>query len=359
MSLESASAVAVTALGAAGLQGLIRLPDSDLYGERIVDYWPLSAHKRPYCLVHPKSTEDVVASFKVIFGGLIAWGASHIEPDICIDLGAYLDSFDVRKEEGIVSIQPGARWREVYKAIESHGIAVAGGRTGGVGVGEPLTGGGISVPDGRIINANAGENSQLWRALKGASAGNFGIEGLWAGMLISEASPEWTADHVSAIRKFTDNPKKCSDSWYIVLWIYEPIKFKDIILTSFAHHEHDVNARAEAVAKIKAISKTGHFGSLCLFQFVPSYCSRLGEERGGNVMGLDQHLKGRDAISMLLSINITTYINYADKTQDPMGSLLNPEGIKKTALKYDPQAIFQTRTPGGFKISDMNKHGTL
>ena len=47
-----------------------------------------------------------------------------------------------------------------------------------------------------------------------------------------------------------------------------------------------------------------------------------------------------------------TYINYADKAQNPLGSLLDPKGIQRVALKYDPEGVFQNKTPGGFKISD-------
>ncbi|KAH8198350.1 hypothetical protein TruAng_007505 [Truncatella angustata] len=232
---------------------------------------------------------------------------------------------------------------------------------------------------------------------------------------------------------------------YIALWNYEPTNFKDIIITAFGGNTRGVadppelkqfcdistifkdmkhtnlydfactmeqpygyynywhtttfinderimakavEAHAAAVDKIKKVSKSGHFSSLCLFQSLPSYYGRLGDERGGNVMGLDQHLKGRNAISMLLSINVSeehireyglqvaqeylkevddfaksvegyidwTYVNYADKAQDPLGSLLGsllePSRIKSTALKYDPDGVFQKRTPGGFKISD-------
>lgn len=100
-------------------------------------------------------------------------------------------------------------------------------------------------------------------------------------------------------------------------------------------------------------------------------------------MGLDQHLQGRNAISIILSINISeeeirnfglqvaheyceevddfaksvdgyvdwTYLNYADKDQSPLASLLEPTKIRDTALKYDPEGVFQKRTPDGFKIS--------
>lgn len=145
-----------------------------------------------------------------------------------------------------------------------------------------------------------------------------------------------------------------------------------------------VEIHAEAVAKIKTVSKTGQFSSLCLFQALPAFYSKLSEERGGNVLGLDQHLKGRNGIFLLLSLNISepeivdyglevarqylkdvddfaksvdgyidwTYLNYADKEQNPLASLLEPEKLKAVAFKYDPEGVFQTRTPG-FKISNV------
>lgn len=143
-----------------------------------------------------------------------------------------------------------------------------------------------------------------------------------------------------------------------------------------------VEAHAAAAEKIKKVSKTGHFSTICLFQGIPSFYGGLSDKAGGNVMGLDQHLKGRNAISMLMSVNISeeeirdygfevarqylkevddfaksvdgyidwAYVNYADKLQNPLASLLNPADIKATALKYDPEGVFQKRTPG-FKIS--------
>lgn len=96
-------------------------------------------------------------------------------------------------ESKLASIQPGARWTDVYRNLLQHRVCIAGGRDGNVGVGGFLTGGGISyyaglrglgcdnvanfevvLATGEIINANAGENSDLWAALKGGS-GNFGM----------------------------------------------------------------------------------------------------------------------------------------------------------------------------------------
>jgi FAD/FMN-containing dehydrogenase len=156
MSVKVASATAVTAFQHAGLGALISAAGSPLYEERIADYWSLTAQKRPYCILHPETTEDVVQVLKVLLsvpdyqfavrsGGHVAWGASNIDNGVCIDLGVHLNKTMVDKEKGIVLIQPGARWRDVYKEIEPMGIIVAGGRTGGVGVAGLLTGGGISV----------------------------------------------------------------------------------------------------------------------------------------------------------------------------------------------------------------------
>lgn len=145
-----------------------------------------------------------------------------------------------------------------------------------------------------------------------------------------------------------------------------------------------VEIHAAAVEKIKAVSKTGKFSTLCLFQAMPTFYHKHSEARGGNVLGLNEHQKGRNSISMLLSINVSEpelveyglevskqylkdvddyaksidacipwmYLNYADKDQNPLAHLLEPEKLKSVALKYDPEGVFQKRTPG-FKVSKV------
>ena len=49
------------------------------------------------------------------------------------------------------------------------------------------------------------------------------------------------------------------------------------------------------------------------------------------------------------------YLDYADKTQDPLKSY-GAESVKKmkaAAKKYDPFGIFQNLVPGGFKINKV------
>lgn len=49
------------------------------------------------------------------------------------------------------------------------------------------------------------------------------------------------------------------------------------------------------------------------------------------------------------------YLNYADETQKPLESYgeENVKKIRAAAKKYDPEGVFQTMVPGGFKISKV------
>lgn len=49
------------------------------------------------------------------------------------------------------------------------------------------------------------------------------------------------------------------------------------------------------------------------------------------------------------------YLNYADSTQDPLSTYgqKNIDHIREVAAKFDPTGVFQTRMPGGFKISKV------
>jgi hypothetical protein len=125
------------------------------------------------------------------------------------------------------------------------------------------------------------------------------------------------------------------------------------------------------------------FITQCMFQSIPTVFSKHSVERGGNVMGLDK--VDRNAIMLLFDIAVKTadeeaiarpllrsygekmqefaasknglvdwqFMNYADAYQDPLASYgsENVEKIRAAARKFDPQGIFQTKAPGGFKIS--------
>jgi hypothetical protein len=123
-----------------------------------------------------------------------------------------------------------------------------------------------------------------------------------------------------------------------------------------------------------------------MFQAIPTTFAKHSVERGGNVMGLDRETT--NGIMLLFNIAVkgdadteararqklraTTdefqefakkegglidwqFLNYADFYQDPLGSYGadNVVKIRAAAKKYDPEGVFQTRAPGGFKIGKV------
>lgn len=118
------------------------------------------------------------------------------------------------------------------------------------------------------------------------------------------------------------------------------------------------------------------------FQHLPKFYGRA--IRGGNVLGLDSALTDnsvlwvnivnvqtadQEAIARLLTNTLRAeledfaisqdssvrfrYLNYAEPSQNPLGGygVDNTQYIRDVVAKYDPKGLFQTRVPGGFKIS--------
>jgi hypothetical protein len=126
----------------------------------------------------------------------------------------------------------------------------------------------------------------------------------------------------------------------------------------------------------KAQTNDPDFITQCMFQSIPTVFAVHSVERGGNVMGLDA--EDRNAIMLLFDIAVKTaeeeavarpllrsygermqeYAASKDglvswKYQDPLASYgsANVEKIRAAARKFDPNGVFQTKAPGGFKIS--------
>jgi FAD/FMN-containing dehydrogenase len=71
-------------------------------------------------------------------------GASSIEDGLLIDMSR-ITSVALSADESIAGIGAGARWIDVYEALEERGLTVVGGRSSTVGVGG-FTLGGIYFP---------------------------------------------------------------------------------------------------------------------------------------------------------------------------------------------------------------------
>jgi hypothetical protein len=235
-------------------------------------------------MVLPSTSEDVSLIVKALvandcpFGVRSGGHSSHplsnsVEKGITVDFGmlytpktvsnrtfltafisGHMNATTWNPDTGLVSIQPGGRWQDVYDVLAPHGITVAGGRAGSVGVGGFLSGGGISffaashgwacdtianyevvLADGSIAYANAQDNPDLWQALKGASA-NLGLVTrfdmlpielggpsggtIWGGNMIF--SSESGSDLINALVDFTDNVYKDENSSASVSFSYQP-----------------------------------------------------------------------------------------------------------------------------------------
>ena len=107
----------------------------------------------PACVVRPKTASDVsvvlntVAQYECKFavksGGHCTFaGSSSVEGGIMIDM-KYFNQIEVI-DSGTVRVGTAQRWGNVYKAVESQGLIVVGGRDSHVGVGGFLLGGELS-----------------------------------------------------------------------------------------------------------------------------------------------------------------------------------------------------------------------
>ena len=158
----------------------------------------------PGVVLRPRSTAEVVdavafarAHPEVPLGlrsaGHGISGRSTNDGGIVISLAAMnaIEVLDASRR--LVRIGPGARWMDVAKALAPHGWGLTSGDYGGVGVGGLATAGGIGwlarkhgltidhlhaaemvLADGSVVRVSAGENPDLFWAVRGAGA-NFGI----------------------------------------------------------------------------------------------------------------------------------------------------------------------------------------
>jgi FAD/FMN-containing dehydrogenase len=126
--------------------------DSPEYRAWSSDIWSnFQAETVPACVFQPASTDEVAIAillcrwarcrFAVKSGGHAAMkDASNSDGGITIDLRK-LGRIELSEDKKIAKLGTGARWIEVYKELEKHGLAVIGGRHSDIGVGGFLLGG--------------------------------------------------------------------------------------------------------------------------------------------------------------------------------------------------------------------------
>ncbi|KAL3482140.1 hypothetical protein BJX99DRAFT_268527 [Aspergillus californicus] len=470
-----------SALSASDIGDKVIYAGNAAYHESVTSYWALNVQLEPNCIVQPHSADDVSVAvqtltsaggsspclFAVRSGGHMTWaGANNIEPGVTIDL-SLMNSTIYNKEAKIASILPGSRWEAVYKTLEAYNVVVPGGRTGPVGVGGFLLGGGNSfhaariglacdnienyevvLASGRIVDANIETNVDLFKALKGGS-NNFGIvtkyeikaidnAHLWGGIVVYDNST--TDQQIPALVKFIDNIENDPYASWIGLWqfnsttgqttISSPLDYtkpvahpdafndfyqipnisdstryatlynltselqqaggyRDVFLTSTYLNNADVLHKTiqilnEKIETALPLAQGEDWSIMVIIQPWPKVLWQRNQDNGvGNVLGLerfDENMlqvlydyswdsEADDALFQRLceeamaeldeyaksidAYNEYIYLNYADKTQNPLRGYgdENVEYISEVAARYDPDGVFQTQVPGGFKVS--------
>ncbi|KAM5347353.1 hypothetical protein ACJ41O_010358 [Fusarium nematophilum] len=170
-----------------------------------------------------------------------------------------------------------------------------------------------------------------------------------------------------------------------------PANYYDTWFTSCFKNDTRIITKAaelhdKLVEELKAFVPDGNFITQCLFQPLPTLFGQRCVEAGGNVMGVERQKSNGILFLAVVMANTPeqeafarpkvqkwiqevrefadtieggnlewTYLNYADKSQDPLGSYgaENVRKMKEAAKKYDPKEVFQKLCPGGFKISDV------
>ncbi|KAI1858095.1 uncharacterized protein JN550_012851 [Neoarthrinium moseri] len=344
--------------------------------------------------------------------------ANNIQNGVAIDL-SQLNSIQYDAESKLVTFGPGVRWKHIYHELQKHERVVAGGREGETGVAGFLLGGGntwftaqkgfgcdnvvsydIVLADGQIITAKQGLNADLFRALKGGS-NNFGIvvkDIIVGGALVetrgvkdAPAFAEWfklpkimdttKSKSILDMGLETALPYNLYDTWFTLT-----IK-NDTRIMSKAAEIHDT-----LVEELRSYIPEGDFITQCLFQSLPMTCAKHSVAIGGNVMGIERNKS--DGLIWQLNAMVKTadqndfayakvkagvkaikefagsvegglldwiYLNYADRSQDPLGSYgaENLRLLKEVAARYDPGRVFQTLCPGGFKLSVTDSYGVI
>ena len=185
------------------LPGKVDVESSNGYNAHL-NYWSNRQNElMPTCFVSPANANDVSKAMKIIkqrqapftvkAGGHAPYASSNLEDGVVIDF-VNLNTLDLAADQKSIDVGPGNRWKHVAAILDPIHKAAVGGRVGEIGVGGLTLGGGISwfggrygwaadnvikyevvLANGDIVTATKTQRSDLYWALRGGGAPNFGI----------------------------------------------------------------------------------------------------------------------------------------------------------------------------------------
>ncbi|KAF1849247.1 FAD binding domain protein [Cucurbitaria berberidis CBS 394.84] len=347
---------------------------SSLYPKLIVsdtDTWRkqfFSAHQqsaKPSLIFQPTSSKDVAIAlllcrqsntkFAVKSGGHAAMtGASSADEGIVIDL-KNLNCVELSEDKSIAKIGAGNRWEHVFEKLAKDGLAVAGGRSGDVGVGGYSLGGGISffasargwacdnirnfelvTAAGDVLDVNYQSYPDLFWALRGGGS-NYGIvtrfdyetfpQGdIYAGNVLFDYEHKDAV--VKAFTSFAYNSDPSSATWLTV-----------------GHHEGKrllvtLAMYAEPTAEFDLMRAYGAIPSLHGGQKVRSMASMVHEIAEGQAKDHRQnywnHTFKFDAefIDWLVQMYFTEFGPYVGKYESDLASVFVMQYYTKESIRY-------------------------
>lgn len=148
-----------------GPDGTLTLANDTLWSTTLEEYWNVhSDSNRPKCMFFPSDADEVSfsvqqlnkyidAPFALKSGGHNAnLGFSSTSGGVLLSFRPNLQSTTISDGQQTANVGPGARWGEVYTALNPYGKAVVGGRLGHIGVGGFILGGGLSYLSSQYVS---------------------------------------------------------------------------------------------------------------------------------------------------------------------------------------------------------------
>ncbi|KAL5437923.1 hypothetical protein PMIN06_010392 [Paraphaeosphaeria minitans] len=293
------------------------LPSTPQYENSTCSYFAAFENEiHPSCVITPRSTQEVAdvikslqqapASLKIAIrgGGHTPWaGAANINAGVTIDMrqlnGVSVDA------KNVVSIAAGNSWGDVYTKLQTKGLAVVGGRVSKVGV-TGLTIGGLSyfsetrgfvcdsvvnfevvLSSGKIVQANANTNPDLYRALKGGT-NNFGVVtrfelpsfqqgNMWGGVLYYPSTTY--AEIVDKLYNFASPAQPDPNAHLIVATAYSPAGSVNVVNAYYTKPTPNPPSLAPFVAVQPQLAQTLREDSLLGFASEQSSFSTNGDRQ--------------------------------------------------------------------------------
>jgi FAD/FMN-containing dehydrogenase len=181
------------------LAGRVLLPGSDPYEAQYKAFNARFHELRPQAIVSCATPQDVIEAVSLARRHgveLVPRGGGHCFAGRSSTRGVVIDLTPmsaVSVSDGVATVAAGARLGDVYEALQPHGVTVPGGTCPAVGIAGLALGGGLGIlgraygttsdrlvraeivlADGGLIECDENRHEELFWAVRGAGAGNFG-----------------------------------------------------------------------------------------------------------------------------------------------------------------------------------------